>query len=245
MAEGGMVNRVAFSTFGLTLIVTVLATVIIAVVFQALGVEVATLREVMISCAIMCLILSPPILGPLVWLTCRYRRLSNDLRRIALTDPLTGLPNRRAFFQEVRERLGQAGQPRQCALLMIDVDRFKDVNDRFGHDAGDAALVHIAREFDHVLTGVDAVTARLGGEEFAIFLDLMERDIAQEVARALCAGHRASSFYHEGQRVPLSISIGLWSGHASDIDGPLARADAAVYIAKSRGRDRCELALTG
>jgi GGDEF domain-containing protein len=227
-------SRVVFCTFGLCLLFTVLATALIRVVFQAMEVEVATLREVMTCCPVMCLILSPLVLGPLVWLADRSRRLSDDLRRAALTDPLTGMPNRRAFFQEIRQRLARAGRPSRFSLLMIDVDRVKALNDRLGHEAGDAAVMHIAREIELVLKR----RCRHGPPGRRGVRDLPRPDGEKHRARGGASPLRRPEVEQlpaRGRRVPLSIRIGLLSGSPSSIDGPLARADAAAYVAKALG----------
>jgi hypothetical protein len=92
----------------------------------------------MAVCAAMVLILGPVVLGPLVTLALRQRALAGRLRRVALTDSLTGLPNRRAFFAAARRWLRRGG--RDFGVLMIDLDRFKAISDRWGHEAGDLAL---------------------------------------------------------------------------------------------------------
>lgn len=237
--------RVALYTCVLCLTVIVSATGIIALVFRGLGVERAGLREVMLSCAVMCLILAPVVLGPLVWLTLRYQALSAQLRATALTDPLTGAPNRRAFFEHTRTCLGEPPQLRRFSVLVIDVDRFKALNDSLGHEAGDAALVHIVRTLGQGLAeagATDGYLARLRGEEFVVFLDGSEAGAAMAVADILCTRLRSTPFEHRGRQTRLSVSIGVWSGIAGTVDDPLAQADAASYLAKARGRNRWELA---
>jgi diguanylate cyclase (GGDEF)-like protein len=156
-----------------------------------------------------------------------------DLGRQAVTDLMTGLPNRRGFEKFLAGRPGR----RPFAVLAIDVDGLKQVNDTLGHDAGDALLVAVARAMQGALRRGD-VLARLGGDEFAAYLiDATERDGRVVASRMLdsVAGIRAT--------VQPGVSIGVAVGSAQgDVHASHVAADAAMYVAKRSGGGRYEVA---
>lgn len=159
------------------------------------------------------------------------------LARAAATDALTGLPNRRAGEAMIESALA-AGKP--LALLSIDVDHFKDVNDSHGHEAGDAVLCSLARTLAAHVRSSDTV-CRWGGEEFLVVLTGPEADEAVRVAGRLRRAVRDES---GGWLVPVTVSVGIaWArlgqGTAADV---VRRADAAMYRAKRAGRDRVVVA---
>ncbi|EDL50118.1 response regulator [Erythrobacter sp. SD-21] len=174
------------------------------------------------------------------------RQLSEDLsdalahaEYLGVRDPLTGLYNRRKLFEERDD--GQEGQLRQ--VLMIDLDRFKSINDRFGHAAGDRVLVATASAIRNCLERMDGTSDlafRLGGEEFVAILDSEDfekaRSIAEELRRDIA--RIALDESHTGS-FETSASIGLASWHPGEkLDDVLHRADAACYKAKNEGRNR-------
>lgn len=167
-------------------------------------------------------------------------RLLGQLRQLARRDPLTGVLNRRAMRaaldQHARQRRRAAGT---FCVLMIDVDHFKAVNDRHGHEAGDRALTHIASLMTQALREQDRL-GRFGGEEFAALLPSADLAQALAVAGALHLSVQRSPLLHGTLTVPLSVSIGVaqWAGPAEDPTRLLARADDALYRAKRLGRDR-------
>lgn len=156
------------------------------------------------------------------------------LRTMAETDPLTGAANRRHFLRAL-ETLRAPG-----ALLVFDLDRFKQVNDSFGHQAGDVLLCEVARVVQQTLRDGDLL-ARLGGDEFAVILPGVDPACAQRVAervRAAVSGRVVSTGEHA---LRSSISIGLAAvsaGGPLEPDALLREADAALYAAKRQGRDR-------
>jgi diguanylate cyclase (GGDEF)-like protein len=171
-------------------------------------------------------------------------RLLGQLQTLARRDPLTGLFNRRAMQalldQHARQRRRAADT---FSLLMIDVDHFKQVNDRHGHEAGDRALAHIARLMTQSLRTQDRL-ARFGGEEFVVLLAASNLARALAEAEALRLAVRRAPLVHGELLVPLSVSIGVaeWAGPAEDTARLLVRADDALYRAKRLGRDRVEAA---
>ena len=162
----------------------------------------------------------------------QLRRLA-EFRRQAGTDDLTGLPNRRAFSQRANAALGGADRPH--ALLLLDLDRFKEVNDSLGHQAGDELLVQVGARFAAQLRDGDTI-GRLGGDEFAVLLQGC--DSAQAVAVAVAVKLRGcllEPFLVGGVAVRSDVSIGLSLApeHGSEMAGLLRRADIAMYKAKS------------
>ena len=154
------------------------------------------------------------------------------LRRQARTDELTGLPNRRALYSEVSGRLADDSS-RNGALLLLDLDRFKEVNDSLGHDAGDRLLVQVGGRLLGELQPGDLL-ARLGGDEFAILLEHTDQAEAEAVATKLRAA-LAQPFTLEGISLQTSVSIGisLYPDQGDDLTALLRKADMAMYKAKS------------
>lgn len=152
----------------------------------------------------------------------------------ALTDVLTGLPNRRAF--ELRAGEGEPGY-----LALFDIDHFKSVNDRFGHDAGDAVLVHCATVAQSVLRG-DDMLARIGGEEFVLLMT--KANLVEAMAR--CERVREAigqtSALYAGKVIAVTVSGGIATIGSQSVGSALKQADEALYRSKRDGRDRLSLA---
>jgi diguanylate cyclase (GGDEF)-like protein/PAS domain S-box-containing protein len=160
------------------------------------------------------------------------------LSHAALTDPLTQLPNRRAFQIELDAMMEQAkGGALPCCLAVIDFDHFKQVNDEFGHVAGDWVLREFAR-VALILVRDGDVVARIGGEEFAILLRAATLDQAFEVCERLRAAIANLTIEHEGHAIHVTISGGIAAVHGDDGGNLLGAADAALYEAKRGGRNR-------
>lgn len=164
------------------------------------------------------------------------RERLGELERIADTDTLTPLPNRRRFLRELDRAVGQAnrhGTP--AAVLYIDLDSLKQLNDRHGHLAGDAALIHVARLLQGLIRTTDIV-ARIGGDEFGLILDHLDHNSAIETAERLERCIAASPFDVGGAQVPLKVSIGVATILAGDtVEDVIQRADRNMYRAKSDG----------
>jgi diguanylate cyclase (GGDEF)-like protein len=161
-------------------------------------------------------------------------------KNAALLDPLTGLANRRAFL-DAAAQLTQTQTARDVpvAVFMIDLDRFKSVNDRFGHSVGDEVLRIFAESAQVNLRPTDIV-ARLGGEEFAVLLTDACRDNAFKVAERIRSTFAALAATVAGHAVNATASIGvaIIQDPQQDVHALLAQADQALYRAKARGRDR-------
>lgn len=163
------------------------------------------------------------------------------LRELATTDTLTGLINRREFdrlLAEEAERSRRFSQP--MALVMLDIDHFKAVNDTHGHPVGDAVLREFGQRLKGAVRVVDRV-ARYGGEEFALLLVQTERAGATEVARQVCARIAAQPMaIGGGKNLNLTTSAGVATlfADAADLESLVVAADKALYAAKARGRNR-------
>lgn len=181
------------------------------------------------------------LIADLAWDFAETRRLEAELVEMASTDFLTGLFNRRSFMRHIEsdlERLKYAhGEP--TAVLMLDLDHFKRVNDTWGHAAGDAVLRHFADLIRSVLRKIDT-GGRLGGEEFAILLHGADMVAARQTAERLRERVASTPCEHDGQTIPVTVSIGVAVLDMRDAgpDTALMRADAALYAAKNGGRNR-------
>lgn len=159
------------------------------------------------------------------------------LERLAFTDSLTGIFNRRAFHNAV-EPILLAERPVAAAMMVIDVDHFKKVNDTFGHHTGDEALVVVADALKACLTN-DEVLGRIGGEEFAVFTLCATPGLAALKAEQLRAAVSASEFGRQLLPSGLTVSIGVaFSDTATTYEQMYREADACLYEAKHSGRDR-------
>jgi diguanylate cyclase (GGDEF)-like protein/PAS domain S-box-containing protein len=167
-------------------------------------------------------------------------RLEEELRGRAESDPLTGLANRRRFFDAGRVLFGEAALAEgDLSVLMLDVDHFKLVNDRYGHAVGDEVLRGVSQLCLGVLRDGD-ILARIGGEEFAALLPMTRARDAASIAERLRAAVAASPIRTGGGAVAVTVSLGGAVRRAADatLDAVLRRADAALYDAKRTGRDR-------
>jgi diguanylate cyclase (GGDEF)-like protein len=167
-------------------------------------------------------------------LAARNRRLMSQLRAEARVDPLTGLLNRRGFEERFEAELARGRRDGgELAVVAVDVDRFKSINDQFGHDVGDRVLTWIAETIGRQTRASD-LTARMGGDEFLIVLPATGVDAAADFADRLRAAVAAGS-RQLPQDLEVSISAGVVAGPADPALS--AAADRALYEAKARGRN--------
>jgi diguanylate cyclase (GGDEF)-like protein len=162
----------------------------------------------------------------------------------ALIDPLTGIANRRAFLEQASELLSRQSIPgRTWAVLLMDLDHFKSINDRFGHAIGDQILQIFAENTQSKLGPRDLI-GRLGGEEFAIVLSDANRERALAIAERIRTTFAEAAATVDGCAVHSTVSVGVAveEGPSADISTALSQADQALYYAKARGRNRVELA---
>jgi len=169
--------------------------------------------------------------------------LLSDLRSIAQTqtaatvDPLTGLANRRTIMQYLRDEIEEVRVGAPCAVLVMDIDRFKSINDMLGHQAGDHCLRVVGGVIGRHIRSVDRA-GRIGGEEFVVLMPETTREMAFNVAERLRKAIASSDLrYASGE--PMTASIGVTVADIGDsVDSLLARADRALYEAKRQGRNR-------
>lgn len=169
--------------------------------------------------------------------------LMDKIRDSALRDGLTGLYNRRAFGDNLSATLArEKRQGGRCALLMLDIDHFKRLNDRFGHPAGDEVLKNSAKVLARQLRGGDQA-ARYGGEEFVVVLPGTEEAGAVHLAERIRSALEKSQLTLEGTRIGVTASLGVavWDGDAAP-EALVAAADRALYAAKQGGRNQVRVA---
>jgi diguanylate cyclase (GGDEF)-like protein len=169
---------------------------------------------------------------------------TRDLQHRAMRDPLTGLGNRAEFEQRLRAVFEKARHlDRPAAVIAIDLDRFKAVNDAAGHAAGDAVLCKVAAACRLAVRSSDIV-ARLGGDEFAVILDNCAEDRAKSIGQQLLRALNPLELEWKGSRYTTGASIGLAMNgvHISDANAWLESADKGCYEAKRLGRGRLQIA---
>jgi diguanylate cyclase (GGDEF)-like protein len=166
----------------------------------------------------------------------RILSMQHELIRLATIDPLTGLCNRRGFFEHATEACARVAPPDgSLSAIVLDIDNFKLINDSYGHEIGDQAI----RTCANAARLDEAVTGRLGGDEFALLLERKPLPQAIEIAEDLRMKLAARPFDTGKDRITLTWSVGVGEGGPGDtVDQILARADAALYNAKSGGRNR-------
>jgi diguanylate cyclase len=206
--------------------------------FRHMGEE--ALRQSLISATVLPIILAGPLF---CYLTLKMRELAianHRLHRLASTDALTACLNRGAFSAIVGEWLDTepADTERTCALLVVDADHFKNINDNHGHDQGDEALKIIAAAIRSAVRDGDLV-GRLGGEEFGVFLPGASEVSARAVAERIRISVSKSEFKPRDRRCTISVSVGCATlERPSDFSELFRVADERLYMAKRAGRNR-------
>ena len=193
-----------------------------------------TLAVVLITLAIEALMIFRPMVR-------RVARYASELLHLATMDGLTGTLNRTSFLEQAATTLAQASRhARPAAVLMLDADHFKAINDTNGHDGGDAALRALGQAISAARRPGD-IAGRLGGEEFALILPAISEPAALAFAQRLRAAVERLDIQHGERRIPLTISIGLATAspaEPADLASLLRQADHALYTAKAAGRNR-------
>lgn len=229
-----------FTTAILTLIFGVWTMIIIALSFPS---EVSNPADEMAlistRLAISLLALAPIVLAIV---TQNRNALLVKLHKLAMQDPLTGASNRNAFMEHAKHYLSQARGP--VAVLMVDLDHFKSVNDTFGHAGGDDVLVAFVRRSSECLR-TDDLLGRLGGEEFAILLPDCSQEQATNIAERIRSELGLPIVLSDGRVISVTASVGIavvTKARGASIETLLADADGLLYCAKKNGRDRIEVA---
>ena len=168
------------------------------------------------------------------------KRLQNMISHLALHDALTGLPNRRLLMEYLTRDIELAKRENEnMAVMLLDLDNFKDVNDSFGHHIGDLVLIKIADRLRYLLRKCDII-ARIGGDEFIIpVLNLKDNQDAEVVALKIIHAFK-QPISIENYTIPVSMSIGiaLYPEHSSDLQALIKMADKAMYQAKAKGKGK-------
>lgn len=184
--------------------------------------------------------------GQVARLSDSYQRslkeLTESLRDQARRDPLTGLANRRDMLEQLDNQVNRAkryGEP--FSVIVADVDHFKDVNDKFGHHAGDIVLTRVADQLRATLRTQDWC-GRWGGEEFLICLPHTDLNGASVVAEKLRTNVAAATVNHEGSEIRVTVSLGVaFYRPEDDLDTVVRNADRAMFQAKRKGRNRVDV----
>jgi diguanylate cyclase (GGDEF)-like protein len=176
-----------------------------------------------------------------------WRQVANTrrMRTMALTDELTGLPNRRHILDAVDRAFETAKRDgRSAAIIVLDIDRFKQINDTYGHAAGDSVLQSVARTCRAELRAGDQA-GRIGGEEFLVVLQSATGPQAREIAERLRAAVERLDFSSIDPAIHVTISLGVWVANRHDSRAAIAAADSLLYRAKESGRNRVEMEVAG
>jgi diguanylate cyclase (GGDEF)-like protein len=179
-----------------------------------------------------------------ILLAMAKERTEHRYKTASLIDPLTGIANRRAFLEDGEAQLKrQLNDPRPTAVLLLDLDHFKTINDRFGHAVGDRVLQLFAEIGSTCMHRLD-MFGRLGGEEFAVLLVNATRERALAVAEEIRSSFADAAREVDGKPVAATVSIGMVISYDAvlDLSALLAQADHALYRAKDNGRNRVEIA---
>jgi diguanylate cyclase (GGDEF)-like protein/PAS domain S-box-containing protein len=169
-----------------------------------------------------------------------YKKLEQDLQILCRTDPLTTAANRRAFNEILSQEFSRFKRSqKEYALIMIDLDHFKSINDQHGHSVGDQVLIEVTERCKDNIR-VHDILARLGGEEFCILLPYTDSDQAKKVAERLREKIEIKPIIVDGLRVKVTISVGISLVSTGDEDGHQAmeRADQKLFQAKESGRNQ-------
>jgi diguanylate cyclase (GGDEF)-like protein len=166
-------------------------------------------------------------------------RMLNEARETARRDPLTGLLNRRGLMERYEDLMRQKPDTTGVAVILLDVDHFKRLNDTYGHSAGDTVLAEMARVVSSNIRSAD-LAARWGGEEFIVACADVDRRGAYRIAQKLREQIAAASFGACGQ-VTASFGVSFATGAGADLNDLVKLADTALYEAKAEGRNRCKL----
>lgn len=169
--------------------------------------------------------------------------LTNRLKEMATTDPLTGVNNRRQFEAFIEIEITRASRyNNSVGLAMVDIDHFKDVNDTFGHQAGDYVLAELCRVLSEGLRATEIIS-RYGGEEFAVIIPQADLDVLRVVGEKIRSLVENNKFAYNGLKLPITVSVGLalFPQMAIDKDSLVEAADKALYIAKNSGRNRVQI----
>jgi len=226
----------------LSSLASILITLLLIYGFSQIGINLDVLSHIIIALLVP-LVLAPPISWQIIGLLLKIDRLEVEMRKAATFDALTGLLNRQAFLEQARYIYHLAAREAfGFSVLVIDLDHFKSINDRFGHAHGDRVLETYGEIASHVARKSD-LAGRLGGEEFAFLLPNTSAEQAWNFSERLHETVRNTRIAHETGAIHFTISIGIATVgrgdlKARDLEKVLSLADRAMYQAKQQGRNQ-------
>jgi diguanylate cyclase (GGDEF)-like protein len=214
----------------------------VSITYAVMRIKGAPFSDIALTVSLLAPLLTAPFLfWPLFSAFIKIHHLELEMRRLAMVDDLTGIMNRRAFLSRAEHLLNVANRSdKAVALVYIDLDNFKAINDDFGHAAGDAVLKRFADILGGVVRQSDLV-GRLGGEEFALVIYGAGKDDARRVVEILLSETRDTRVAIAGHLIHFTTSAGLAylpAGERLDVEQLLAQADKALHRAKHTGKDR-------
>lgn len=171
------------------------------------------------------------------------KKTEETIRQMAYHDSLTGLPNRKLFADRLTHTMALAHRKRQMlSVMFFDLDRFKNINDKFGHTEGDQLLIHVSERLKNLLRESDTV-GRMGGDEFLLLLpDIAQRNDAGEIAQKIVEAIRMPFVFHNRELcITTSIGVAIYPDDGETVDTLIKKADIAMYHAKKAGRDNYKL----
>lgn len=207
--------------------------------FTTKGYDAHIHQQAMLTAIILPLIIVPLCTGIVGYQSVSNHRRMLEVSRLARTDEMTGLANRRAFMHAANEQFEMTDFDYfGLSVLIIDLDHFKQVNDVHGHDAGDEVLIQASQKIANAAPS-DSLVARLGGEEFAVLMPYESVLELHQHAESIRQSVGAEPCHYQGKSIHVSASLGVGIANARDsISSVLSRADNALYEAKDKGRNR-------
>jgi diguanylate cyclase (GGDEF)-like protein len=234
-------RQVVLRTIWSSLLVSLITVVIARTLWQAIYPAAINpiVREITIMTFNLTLLISIPVLYGFFFMALQVWRKNHELLQLANLDPLTGLHNRRSLAENFAMLSRKARRNNQTGtLLLIDVDKFKAINDKHGHEVGDHVLIHLANNL-RVLAGPDSCVARLGGEEFSVTCFGLNEQDAFGFAEKIRMGIQNTQLENNAARISYTVSIGYCLIQNQDsLNDALRNADAALYTAKRTGRNK-------
>jgi diguanylate cyclase (GGDEF)-like protein len=235
-----VILRTIWSSIALAIITVFVATILWQIIYPTTSNP--FLREIKIVTFLLTQIVALPVLYAIFFMSLQITKKNDELFDLANLDPLTGIYNRRAlierfaFLARKARRINQTG-----AFLVIDIDNFKSINDKYGHDVGDQVLIHLAGLL-RALSGTESCFARLGGEEFAAARFGITNATAFDFAENIRAAVQNSPLKTDSHEIAFTVSIGYsLVGESDTLNSVMRNSDAALYTAKRTGRNRTVL----
>jgi diguanylate cyclase (GGDEF)-like protein len=231
-----------------SVILITLASFLLSVIFTyvlviVLGLPKSDMSISLVIAGLVSVMVAPIVSVGFINLLFKINELENKTRYLASHDAMTGLLNRRAFFEVAGLKLMEFEAGTTFAIMVADIDAFKEINDRYGHEAGDQALAIVGALFKNALRGNDLL-GRLGGDEFVFCLSKIGVQEAKSLAQRIISSVDTCEFIYDNNKIKLSTSIGLYVCKLKDsqnIADLVREADLALFEAKRNGKNQmCE-----